>query len=142
MSNKLLSDNPIKGGIAQAKAEIRALEKGFLVSKPIVEGSRYDMIIDDGEKLHRVQIKYGGTLQKKATGSITVDFRKTSNNGKIKEGYTSKEVDAIIIYIPYIDEICWFPIELLDGKKSLTIRYEKSKNNQSKNVFLVEDYIW
>ena len=142
MSRVLISDNPKKGGIAQAKAEIRALEKGYLISKPIIEGARYDMIVDDGEKLQKVQVKYTSVKQTKSQGSVTVDFRKTSNNGKLKEGYTKEEVDAIVVYIPQIDELCWFPIEILEGKTTLTIRYERPKNSQTKNIYLAEDYIW
>lgn len=142
MNNLLLIDNSIKGGIAQAKAEIRALEKGFIISKPIIEGTRYDMILDDGEKLSRVQVKYAGGKQTSSNGCVVVDFRKTSNNGKVKEGYSSKEVDVIIVYIPQVDKLCWFPTKLLEGKTTLTIRYEKAKNNQTKNVILVDDYIW
>ena len=31
---------------------------------------------------------------------------------------------------------------MLEGKKTLTIRYEKAKNNQVKNVIYAKDFIW
>lgn len=139
---EIISENFIKGEIAQAKVEIRALEKGYIVSRPMIEGTRYDMIIDNGEKLSKIQIKYAGGKHSVSKGSAVVDFRKTSNNGKQNNGYFKNEVDAIIVYLPQVDKICYFPIEMLEGKTSLTIRYENSKNNQSKNIILVEDYKW
>ena len=59
-----------------------------------------------------------------------------------KNGYFSNEVDAIIVYIPQVDKLCYFPIEMLEGKTSLTIRYEDSKNNQQKNIVFAKDYEW
>ena len=51
----MVSEQAKKGIIAQLKAELRANELGFIVSKPTTENCRYDMIIDDGKKLNRIQ---------------------------------------------------------------------------------------
>ena len=82
---RVISDNFAKGGIAQAKTEIRAMEKGYIVSKPITEGTRYDIVIDNGVKLSRIQIKYAGNKQSFCKGSVLVDFRKRTNSGKQKK---------------------------------------------------------
>lgn len=140
--NSFLNDNAIKGTIAFSKAEIRALSKGYIVSKPSTDCCRYDMIIDDGVDLIRIQVKYAGGKNSNSTGNTVVNLRKEYKNGKSKNGYTKEEVDAIVLYIPQIDEVCYFPIEMLEGKKTLTIRYEKAKNNQVKNVIYAKDFIW
>src|SRR5437879_1158506 len=44
------------GEIAIAKVVLRALEKRVLLSRPIME-YRYDLVVDDGLKLHRAQVK-------------------------------------------------------------------------------------
>ena len=67
--------NTIHGMIAQNKAELRAIEKGYLVSKPITECARYDMIIDDGVRRERVQVKYAGGHQHRSKGSCVADLR-------------------------------------------------------------------
>ena len=35
------------------------IEAGYAVSKPFGENQRYDLVIDDGETLARVQVKTG-----------------------------------------------------------------------------------
>lgn len=138
----IISETAIKGGIAQAKVEQRALEKGFLVSKPIIEQSRYDLIIDNGDELKRLQIKYCGKEQNSSKGSVCVDLRKQALNGKVTKGYKKSEVDAIVVYIPQIDKVCYFPIDMVDRKSTITIRYKRSANNQQKRVIYADDYIW
>lgn len=137
-----MHENTIHGLIAQNKAELRAIEKGYLISKPVTDCSRYDMIVDTNDGLKRVQVKYAGSKPVNSTGSCLVDFRKVSINGKERNGYSKEEVDAILVYIPNMDKICYFPIDLVENKTSLTICFERPKNNQTKGIVLVEDYIW
>ena len=137
-----MHSNTIHGLIAQNKAELRAIEKGYVVSKPITECARYDMIIDNGETLERIQVKYAGGKQQNSVGSCVVDFRKKSINGKMRNGYTKEEVDAILVYVPQLDKICYFAIDFIENKSTLTIRYDAPKSNQSKGIIVAEDYYW
>lgn len=137
-----MHENTIHGLIAQNKAELRAIEKGYLVSKPITECSRYDMIIDNHTNLEKVQVKYAGSKQIKSSGSCKVDFRKKSINGKERKFYSKNEIDAILVYLPEIDKICYFPISFIENKCALTIRYEQPKNNQTKGIVFADDYLW
>lgn len=138
----ILNDNAIKGAITQSKVEIRACEKGYIASKPILEQTRYDLIIDDGTKLLKIQVKYARAKQSGSSGSAVVDFRKTTNNGKCNDGYYKNEIDAVIVYLPQIEKLCFFPIEMIEGKTTLTIRYEKTKSGQCKNIIFADDYLW
>lgn len=130
------------GLIAQNKAELRAIEKGYIISKPIHECVRYDMIVDDGDSLKRLQVKYAGSKQTSSTGSCVVDFRSMSINGKKRNGYTMSEIDGVLVYIPDIDNICYFPINFIKDKSTLTIRHIKSNNNQKRGIVYADDYIW
>ena len=137
-----MHDNTIHGLIAQNKAELRAIEKGYLVSKPITECARYDMVVDNCITLERVQVKYAGTKNKESTGSCKVDFRKKSINGNQRNFYTKSEIDAVLVYIPDIDKLCYFPISFVENKSTITIRYDKPKNNQMHGVINAYDYLW
>lgn len=134
--------NTIHGLIAQNKAELRAIEKGYIVSKPIHECVRYDMLVDDGNSIKRLQVKYAGGKQTGSTGSCKVDFRKKSINGSKRNYYTKDEIDGALVYIPELDEICYFPIDVIEHKPTLTIRYVDSKSNRTKGVTFAKDYIW
>lgn len=138
----MIADVTAKGLEAQLKAELRANELGYIVSKPTTECCRYDMIIDNGSELKRVQVKYAGSKQTSSTGSCVVDFRKRSANGKERKSYSKDEVDAVLVYLPELDKICYFPVEFIKDKGRLTIRYNQSKNNQTVGVIFAEDYYW
>ena len=138
----MISDVTSKGLEAQLKAEIRANELGFIVSKPTTECCRYDMIIDDWECLKRIQVKYCGCKSRGSTGAVQLSLTKTSINGNKRPFYKRGEVDAIVVYVKPADCLCYFPIDVVDGKKSINIRYEPSKNNQTNNVFNCVDFLW
>lgn len=138
----MLSEVTQKGIEAQLKAEQRANELGYVVSKPTTDCCRYDMIIDDGEKLQKVQVKYCSHSLKTSIGSVEVNLRKYSLNGKCRGYYTKQEIDALIVYVQPVDKLCFFPASVIDGKKSLTIRYEKPLNNQKVKTICLDDYLW
>jgi hypothetical protein len=48
----------MKGAIAEAAIRAAAVKLGFYVLHPLVEGRRYDLVIDTGRKLLRVQWKW------------------------------------------------------------------------------------
>jgi hypothetical protein len=135
----MICENHIKGELACLKVELRAIEKGYIVSKPNIECMRYDRIIDCNGKLYRVQIKY--TSHKQSSGSFVVDLRKITKSGKTLL-YNKDEIDAILVYIYEIDKICWFNSDMFDNKKSITIRTELAKNNQMKKIIYYKDYLW
>lgn len=138
----MISDVTKKGIEAQLKAEIRANELGYIVSKPTTECCRYDMIIDDGTQLRRLQVKYCNTPQSSSEGSVCLNLRKVSNSNKLMPFYTDREIDGLIVYVKPIDKLCYFSSEFISGKSTITIRYKETKSNQVKNIIYYEDYLW
>ena len=130
----------IKGQLAVSKTELRALELGFLPSRPLFD-TRYDLIIDNHKSLIRVQIKYADGKSSNSTGVVVVKLEYIDRQKK-SFTYNDNEVDALIVYIPKIDKLCYIPKELFIGKRKLSIRISKSKNNQKKGIIAAEDYYW
>jgi hypothetical protein len=131
------------GAIALAKVVLRALEKGVAIYTPLMEG-RCDLILDDGLKLYRTQVKYaGGSTPKQCQGAVPLRLRKWKNGGRrIIPYYTTKEIDLLLVYVRRIDSILWLGPEVFDGRRSLMIRIEQSKNNQAKGCLLASNYVW
>ncbi|MFH1720870.1 MAG: group I intron-associated PD-(D/E)XK endonuclease [Patescibacteria group bacterium] len=69
-----------KGDIAVSEAIAEFTKMGFDVSVPLTESAAYDLIIDTGELLKRVQVRY--------TSSGEVDLRRIHSNSK---GYVIKK---------------------------------------------------
>ena len=137
----MLSAQQRKAELARLKVESRALELGVVFNKPSIEGTRYDCILDIKGKLYRTQIKYCGCLASHAAGAVFLRLRSTKGQGAAR-CYSRDEVDALVVYLPSIDRLCFFPQEVFCGKASLSIRFEPSRNGQSKGCLLAQSYIW
>jgi hypothetical protein len=111
----MLPDQIRKAEIAMMKVGIRALQLGAFVSKPIFEGARYDYIIERDGKLYRAQVKYVDGKNKTADGVVVVNLRKQIKKDKNRP-YNESEVDALVVYAPKIDKVCWFGPEVFCGK--------------------------
>lgn len=61
-----VKDTRQQGDIGVAAAILEFQRKGYAVSIPIGEGLKYDLIVDDGERLQKVQVK---TTTKKSPNS-------------------------------------------------------------------------
>lgn len=137
-----------KGEIAELKVQLRATEKGWVTSRT-VEGARYDLILDDGKKLYRAQVKYAGGKTNHSEGSAVVSLRRAAGddrNLKCRRRkmrvYTSDEVDVVLAYLPQVDKVCWLDPELFNGKPAVSLRYQPPKNGQKKGLHFVEDHAW
>src|SRR5207302_10256401 len=53
----------------------RSVEKGWIASRP-TRDCRYDLVLDDGERLLRVQVKYAGRQPCDCRGMVPLDFTK------------------------------------------------------------------
>jgi hypothetical protein len=131
------------GGYAIGKVLLRAIEKGVYVHQPLIE-CRYDLVLDDGLKLYRTQVKYaGGSSPKHCQGMVPIGLRKWRNDGRaIIPCYTAAEIDLLLVYVRRIDRVLWFGPEVFDGRKRLHIRTEPTRNNQVKGCLMAADYIW
>jgi hypothetical protein len=131
------------GGIAVARVVLRAMEKGWAIFEPMVE-CRYDLILDDGLKLYRVQVKYaGGKPPRQASGVIPVSLKKWRPGGRRSpDCYRASEIDALVVYVRKIDQLLWFGPEIFEGRRRLFIRVESSRNGQQKGCLMAADYFW
>jgi hypothetical protein len=140
----MYSTTTMKGEIACTKVELRAFEKGFVISKPIIE-CRYDRIVDDGKRLYKVQVKYADGKHTGATGSSVVGLARRKGRRSSKAGpyyCYNEEIDAVLVYVPSIDKICWFGPESFRGKTSISIRTQPAANGQTKGCVMATDYEW
>jgi hypothetical protein len=131
-----------KGELAQLQVQLKAAEKGVVVSRPTTE-TRYDLVLDVAGKLVRAQVKYAdGKTPCGTKGSIQLSLsRDTRNNGK-KRPYTADEIDVLLVYVPKLKEILWLEAKDFQGVTSLVFRLEAPRNNQKKGVRLAQDFIW
>jgi hypothetical protein len=129
-----------KGEIALLKVLLRAAEKGWPCSRPTIEGTRYDLIIDDGKILHRVQVKYANGSTPHGTGSVHLHLSKKPTTGTRPRISYSDDIDALLVYLPATDSIVWLEREIWHGKHDIYLRHTPSKSNQVKGCLFVADH--
>ncbi|HYY96271.1 MAG TPA: group I intron-associated PD-(D/E)XK endonuclease [Pyrinomonadaceae bacterium] len=129
-----------KGEIAQLKVQLRAAEKGVILSKPLID-MRYDFILDDGHRLERVQVKYAGGKAQNSQGSVKVNL-KSWEGRKLRRRYCANEVDALLVYIPQIDKVLRFEAGFFCERESFIVRIQPAKNGQTKGTLRATDFVW
>ncbi|MEM7027573.1 MAG: group I intron-associated PD-(D/E)XK endonuclease [Pseudomonadota bacterium] len=126
-----------KGDLGVLKAQLDLFEQGFLILDPLTEHAPFDLVAYKDKKFLRIQVKYKSVDK---TGSITVHFRScwADKNGTHMHAVDKKEIDIYCVYCPDTDECYYFnPSEF---NRSVTLRVEAPKNNQTRKVKLVSDY--
>ncbi len=127
-----------KGGIAELAIASKANQLGIGVSRPMVEGLRYDLIFDWHLGLQRVQCKWA--TRTGDTVLIRCCTSRRAGHGHMRSTYSQEDVDVIAGYCAELEE-CWVvPIARVAGKPSLTLRLHPAKNNQRAGVTLAEPY--
>jgi hypothetical protein len=89
---------------------------GFDVAMPITESAPYDLVVDDGHQLHRVQCKF--------TSDRHVDLRRIHSNSA---GYVVKRVAENAydwLYVLRSDGVEFVIKECHAGRRSITPREE------------------
>jgi PD-(D/E)XK endonuclease len=112
---------------------------GFLVLLPFGENSRYDLVIDNGSELWRVQCKTGrlrnGSIRFKTCSSYA-HHRDPAMQTRHYQG----EIDYFGVHCPETGAVYLIPISELDAKHTATLRSTPARNNQRKRVRAAKDY--
>jgi len=119
------------------KAQVSLYEQGYLILQPVTEHAPFDLVAYKDGFFKRVQVKYK-SLDK--TGALTVHFRSSwaDKHGTHMKAVDKGQIDLYCIYCPDTDE-CYF-LDPKNYEKSVTLRVEMPKNNQSLNVRFISDF--
>jgi PD-(D/E)XK endonuclease len=95
-SVRIMSETTWKGAIAEAAITAVAVELGFVVLRPLVEGRRYDLVIDTGPRLLRVQCKWAP--RKGDVIVVHTSTRRLTPHGYVVTTYAADEIEGIGAY--------------------------------------------
>jgi hypothetical protein len=115
-------------------------ELGYAISVPFGENTRYDLVVDDGTRLLRVQCKTG-----RLTANGCVEFRTSSSyahhpNPKPRQRHYRGQVDCFAVYCRLTGEIYLIPIEGLPDERAY-LRVTEPLNHQRSRIRLASDYL-
>ncbi|MEO6761188.1 MAG: group I intron-associated PD-(D/E)XK endonuclease [Candidatus Saccharimonadales bacterium] len=106
-----MRDTQRKGDIAVAQAIASFTRLGFDIALPLTESAAYDILVDDNQGIHRVQVRF--------CSGVEVELRRIHSNSK---GYVIKKtkVDAYDwLYILKGDGQQHLIKKCLDGRRSI-----------------------
>ena len=128
----------VKGDLGVLKAQVSLYEQGYLILQPVTEHAPFDLVAYKDGTYKRVQVKYK-SLDK--TGALTIHLRScwADKNGTHMQAINKGEVDLYCVYCPDTDECYYFKPD--DFDKSVTLRVETPKNNQTVNVNFTTDFL-
>lgn len=113
-----------RGEMAEAAFLAMAARLGLRVSKPWGESSRYDLIVDNGKRLLRVQVKSAHRADK--YGGYT--FHAHGNTSRV---YSATEIDLLVAYVVPAEAWYLFPVEEFRKYKSMKL-FPASRRRLSK----------
>ena len=95
-----------KGEISEGLVIAHLLKLGYSISMPFGDNQRYDLIVDDGGRLWRAQVKTGRFRR----GCVI--FNCVSLNAFTQQRFSYRgQIDTFLVYCPDIDKVYWVPIE-------------------------------
>jgi PD-(D/E)XK endonuclease len=128
------------GDRTQLAVALALREAGFAVLAPLGENTRYDLVIDDGMRLARVQCKTGrlrrGVIRFKTCSS----YAHHSNTASAARDYLG-EVEYFSVYCPETGGVYLVPIGDAPLRWNCALRVEPTRNNQQERVRYAADYL-
>ena len=99
-TNQSQYDTKLRSDIAESAVIVELLKRGFRVLRPIGDRLPYDLAVDHGGKLIRLQVKSAWYEASKEL--YTVDVRRTKTNRRCmrRARYTHDDFDFAILHIP------------------------------------------
>tara|TARA_R110002096_G_scaffold189462_3_gene370117 strand:+ start:866 stop:1291 length:426 start_codon:yes stop_codon:yes gene_type:complete len=124
-----------KGALAEYRFLSYAISLDLKVLMPAVEGYAYDLVVDNGKRFFKIQVKYAGRDKRHPNTFRVMAHRRITNGKNLKSNelyrnYHATEVDFFAVYIWNIDTFYIIPHkEVLRSSITLNLR---SKNNNNK----------
>ncbi|WP_440772023.1 group I intron-associated PD-(D/E)XK endonuclease [Natronorubrum sp. DTA28] len=118
------------GDETESRALTKLLECGYSVSIPFGDNDRYDLVVDDGGDLYRVQCKTGWPNKTETMRFNT--HSQTTRDGSYHEETYHGEVDAFLVYYPKNDTFYWIDTADATGQK-MELRFESEIDHPSIN---------
>lgn len=124
------------GEITEQSVAIEFLKLGIQVSKPLVQSSKYDFIVDIKNKLYKIQVKTS-SLKEESYIEFATSTSHTNTKGTINLTYSENDVD---FFATIYDGQCYL-IPFSDcGRRQQRLRLQPTKNNQTVGIKFAKDY--
>ena len=116
-----MNENLKSGALTELKCQMFLIENNFIVSKPILDNARYDLILDYNNKIYKIQVKTSRWNKKGETIVFSCKSQHSISNGNKIMKYSPDEIDYFMTewdgkfyLIPCEKELSQFTLRLCD----------------------------
>ena len=128
-----------KGDRTTLAVMIALREEGYAISIPFGENTRYDLLIDDGKAIARVQCKTGRLRAGAVLFAVCSCYGHHRNPSQVRRDYHG-EVDYFAVFCQETEGVYLVPIGEISTRVVGTLRVEPPRNNQVKHVRWAADF--
>jgi prevent-host-death family protein len=132
-------DSNHKGNVAELAIATEAARLGLSVLKPLTEHERYDLVLGVGERLLRVQCKWGSCKSDVICVRVSSSYH-SPTRGYVKSTYDESEIDALAVYCGDLDRCYLLPVSMVAGHQLLHLRTTAPRNNQRAAINYAAEY--
>jgi hypothetical protein len=129
-----------KGSIAELEIAAAAVKLGVSVYKPLNEHSRADLVFEIGDRLYRVQCKWGRLTSDAGATIVPTSSCWCSPSGYVRTTYAEHEVDLFGVYCGELDRSFLLPIGLVAVRKQVQLRVSPARNGQRACTNLAQNF--
>ena len=130
-----MANSKDRGDETEAAIIHRLIAEGYSVSVPFGDNDKYDIIVDSGENLYRIQCK---TAWQNKDETIRFNTHsQTTKNGEYHENTYRDQIDAFVVRYPDTDTLYWIPVSAATEQK-MELRFTAAIDHPSINW--AEDY--
>jgi hypothetical protein len=123
-----------RGNMSELRVATAYAEAGFAVSMPLGGGAPYDLIVDTGKRLLKVQVKTG----RLRNGCVIFPMQRHSGRNGKAQNYVRGEIDLFAVYCPGNAKI--YVWQFGDNPTLGYLRYSEARNNQQQKIRWAKDY--
>jgi prevent-host-death family protein len=135
----VLSTNQ-NGGIAETAITAAAYALDIPVLRPVVEHARYDLAFEIGDRIYRVQCKWGSLDKDGAVIKVSLRSSWCTPAGYEHRQYQPDEIDLVAVYCGELDRCYLLPHELAVGRSGIWLRVKPPRNAQRASVNLASKF--
>ncbi|WP_339105072.1 group I intron-associated PD-(D/E)XK endonuclease [Haloterrigena salinisoli] len=118
------------GDETESRALSTLIEHGYSVSIPFGDNDKYDLVVDDGEELYRLQCKTAWSNKDQTIRFNT--HSQTTKDGTYHEQTYQGDIDAFLVYYPESDQFYW--IDAADAtEQKMELRFTAEIDHPSIN---------
>lgn len=126
-----------RGILTELRCAEKFIELGFSVSFPYGNADRYDILVDTGNRIFRVQVK---TANLNENGSYTVSTVTSvaTTSTRYKKHYDETQIDLLVTIIN--NQLVFMLPSFVQKSTSRVFRVELPKYGSKSNCNLIEDF--